>query len=65
MQFTAETRGVLEMQNFSPAYKKGLDVQTYVGAILSEPKFLGCIDNQLFSPMVLRSARSKNSPVSN
>ena len=27
---------------------------TYVRTIFSEPKFLGCIDNQIFLPMVLR-----------
>ena len=26
--------------------------RTYLGTILSEPKFLGCIDNQIFLPMV-------------
>ena len=31
--------------------------RTYVRTILSEPKFLGCIDNQIFLPLVLRSAR--------
>ena len=39
------------MRNFNPAYMKGwTDVQT----ILSKPKFLGCIDNEFFLPMVLR-----------
>ena len=42
---------VLEMQNFTPAYLNGW---TYVGTICSEPKFLGCIDYQIFLPMVLR-----------
>ena len=36
---------VLEMQNFTPAYLNGW---TYVGTICSEPKFLGCIDYQIF-----------------
>ena len=41
---------VLEMQNFTPCYMKGwTDVRT----ILSEPKFVGCIGNQIFLPMVL------------
>ena len=44
MRFTAETRGVLKMQMFSLVYKKGVNVLT----ILSEPKFLGCIDSQIF-----------------
>ena len=30
MRFTAETRGVLEMQNFIPAYMEGVDVRTDV-----------------------------------
>ena len=58
MRFTAETCPnvrVLEMQNFIPAYMRGW---TYVGtyasrSIFSEPKFLGCIDYQIFLPMVL------------
>ena len=41
---------VLEMQNFSPPYMKRW---TYVQMILSEPKFLGCINNQIFLPIVL------------
>ena len=44
---------VLEMQNFTPAYIKGW---TYVRTIFSETKFLGCIDYQIFLPMVLRCA---------
>ena len=38
---------VLEMQNFIPSCMNG---RTYVRTILSEPKFLGFIDNQLFYP---------------
>ena len=45
------------MQNFTPAYMKGLmyvrTTSVYVRMILSEPKFLGCIDNQTFLAMVL------------
>ena len=41
---------VLEMQNFIPPYMKGW---TYIQTIFSEPKLLGCIDNQIFLPMVL------------
>ena len=44
---------VLELQNFTAPYITGW---TY-GMILSEPKFLGCIDNQIFLPMVLSCAR--------
>ena len=45
---------VLDMQNFILAYMKGW---TYVRTIFSEPKFLGCIDCQIFLRMVLRCAR--------
>ena len=48
---------VLETQNFTLAYMNGVNVRTDVGTIFSEPKFLGCIDNQIFLPMVLRCAR--------
>ena len=41
------------MQNFIPAYMKGW---TYVRMIFSEPKFFGCIDNEIFLLMVLRCA---------
>ena len=44
---------VLQMRNFTPTYVKGW---TYVRTILSEPKFLGCIDNQIILPTVLRWA---------
>ena len=38
------------VQNFTPANMKGW---IYIQTILSEPKFLGCIDSQIFLPMVL------------
>ena len=57
MRFTPETRGSLETQNFTPAYMKEVDVRKDVRTIFSESKFLGCIDNQIFLPMVLRCAR--------
>ena len=45
------------MENFTPTYMKGLTyvrtTSVYVRTILSEPKFLGCIDNQIFLPMML------------
>ena len=48
-----------QMRNFTPDYVKGWTyVRTYARTILSEPKFLGCIDNQIFLPMVLRWARA-------
>lgn len=34
-----------------------MDVGTDVRTIFSEPKFLGCIDDQMFLPMVVRCAR--------
>ena len=52
---------VFEMQNFNPAYMKGVDVRTCsVRKILPEPKFLGCIDHQIFLPMVLRYPRESS-----
>ena len=45
---------------------KGVDVRTEVRTIFSEPKFLGCIDNQIFLPMVLRCAlRARESSAKN
>ena len=44
------------MQNFIPAYMKGL---TYVRTIFSEPKFFGCIDYKIFLPMVLAARASR------
>ena len=44
---------VLELHNFTPPYITGWTD----GTILSEPKFLGYIDNQIFLPMVLSCAR--------
>ena len=38
-------RALLEMQNFTPGCMK---VWTNVRTIFSEPKFSGCIDNQIF-----------------
>ena len=61
MRFTAETLALLEMQNFTPAYMKGW---TYVNTDDFEPKFLGCIDNQIFLPMVLRCARENSAIIS-
>ena len=49
---------VLEKRNCTPAHTKGWTYERkYVRTILSEPKFLGCIDNQNFLPLVLRCAR--------
>ena len=44
---------ILQMRVFTPTYEKGW---TYVRTTLSEPKFLGCINNQIFLPMVLHWA---------
>ena len=38
------------MRNFIPGLHEGVDVRTYVRTIFSEPKFLGCIDNQILLP---------------
>ena len=55
---------VLEMQNFTPAYSKGWRyVRTYpVPTTCSEPRFVECIDYQIFLPnaMVLRRARESS-----
>ena len=49
---------VLEMKKFLSGLHEGVNVRTYsVRTILSEPKFLGCIDIQIFLPMVLLCAR--------
>ena len=58
---------VLEMQNFIPAYMKGRTyVRTFsVRTTFSEPKFLGCIDYQIFLPTAPRwagFARSRAPP---
>ena len=37
-----------------PVLHEGVDVLTFVRTIFSEPKFLGCKDDQIFLPMVLR-----------
>ena len=49
---------VLEMQNFTPAYMKG-----YYVLIFLEPKFIGCIDNQIFLPIVLRCEARARAPL--
>ena len=44
-----QTPRLLEVRNFTAAYVKGWTYgRTYVRMILSEPKFLGCIDNQIY-----------------
>ena len=46
------------MKKFLSGLHEGVNVRTYsVRTILSEPKFLGCIDIQIFLPMVLLCAR--------
>ena len=56
MQFTTETREYLTCEILHLSYMKGW---TYVRMIFSETKFLGCIDNKIFLPMVLRFAHLK------
>ena len=58
VRFTAETPECLRYAKFHAGLHERVDVRTNtVGTILSEPKFLGCIDYQIFLPMVLRYAR--------
>ena len=53
MRFTTKTRGW--NAKCESGLHEGVDVLTYFArTILSEPKFLGFIDNQIFLPMVLR-----------
>ena len=48
-----QTARLLEVRNFTPAYMKGWTYRrAYVRMILSQPKFLGCIDNQIFLGVV-------------
>ena len=49
--------GCLKCENFTKAYMKGGRTDR---TILSQPKFLGCLDNQIFLPMVLRCARESS-----
>ena len=56
MQFTTETREYLTREILPLSYMK---VWTYVRTIFSEIKFLGCIDNKIFLPMVLHFAHLK------
>ena len=57
MRFTAETRGCLKCENFSPAYMNGGKYDRTDDFLRT--KFLGCIDNQIFLPIVLRHARER------
>ena len=56
MQFTIETREYLTCEILPLSYMKGW---TCVRTIFSEIKFLGCIDNKMILPMVLRFAHFK------
>ena len=56
MQFTTETREYLTCEISPLSYIKGW---TYIRTISSEIKFLGCIDNKIFLPMVLHFAHLK------
>ena len=57
MRFTAETRGYLKCKISPRLTSRGGRTYWRVRTIFSEPKFLGCIDNQVFLPMVLRYYR--------
>ena len=54
MRFTAETRGYLKCKISPRLIRMGGRTYGRLRTIFSEPKFLGCIDNQFFLPMVLR-----------
>ena len=56
MQFTTEMREYLTCEILPLSYIKGW---TYIPTIFSEIKFLGCIDNKIFLPMVLHFAHLK------
>ena len=55
MQFTAKTRRCLKCEISPLLTRRGgrKDGRIYLRKILSEPKFPGCIGNQIFLPMVL------------
>ena len=55
-QFIAKTSGTWNAK-FYPSFHEGVDVRTDVETIFSELKFAGCIDNQIFLPMVLHCVR--------
>ena len=57
MRFTAETRGCLKCENFSPAYMNGGKYDRTDDFLRT--KFLGCVDNQIFLPIVLQRARER------
>ena len=57
MRFTAETRGYLKCKISPRLTWRGGRTYGRVRTIFSEPKFLACIDNQVFLPMVLRYYR--------
>ena len=59
-------RAVTWNAKFHPGLHEGVDVRADVRTIFSEPKFIECIiDNQIFSPMVLRCARESSAITSN
>ena len=55
-QFITKTSGTWNAK-FYPSLHEGVDVRTDVETIFSELKFAGCIDNQIFLPMVLHCVR--------
>ena len=54
MRFNAETRGYLKCKISPRLTPMGGHTYGRLRTIFSEPKFLGCIDNEIFLPMVLR-----------
>ena len=59
MQFTAKTRRCLKCEISPLLTRRGgrTDGRIYLRKILSEPKFPGCIGNQIFLPMVLHQKK--------
>ena len=56
-----------DISQFQIHQKEGVSVLRYVrtdGRILSEPKLIGCIDNQIFLPMCL-AARARTPLIKN
>ena len=62
MQFTAKTRRCLKCEISPLLTRRGgrTDGRIYLRKILPEPKFPGCIGNQIFLPMVLHQKKKKH-----
>ena len=62
-RFTSETGGCLKCK--IPPWLTWRGIRTYwrVRTIFLEPKFMGCIDNQIFLPIVLRCEARVRAPL--